>query len=236
MGHVSGISGAGPIWRDFMETALLGRPEFGFPRPAGLVQAEVCATSGKLPTEFCPHRTIEWFIEGTVPTEMDDWHQLLRLDSATGLLAGEDTPPERVVERVYLVLPPEAQRWAREQANLPSAPPPAAVQTEGPVTGTAGEASAPLAVTSPDNGVVYHLSSAVPIAQQKIRLAAVAHLALVQVTLLLNDQAEADFSAPPYELFWTLLPGEHRLVAIGRTADGREIRSEPVDFSVIDDR
>jgi hypothetical protein len=83
---------------------------------------------------------------------------------------------------------------------------------------------------------VYHLSSAVPIAQQQIRLAAVARVALVQVTLLLNDQAEAGFSAPPYELFWTLRPGEHRLVAIGRTPDGREIRSEPVDFSVIDDR
>jgi hypothetical protein len=83
---------------------------------------------------------------------------------------------------------------------------------------------------------VYHLSSAVPVAQQKIRLAAVAQLALVRVTLLLNDQAEADFSAPPYELFWTLRPGEHRLVAIGWTADGQEIQSEPVDFSVIDDR
>ncbi len=236
MGQVSGISGAGPIWRDFMETALLGRPEFGFPRPAGLVQAEVCATSGKLPTEFCPHRTIEWFLEGTIPTELDDWHQLFRLDSATGLLADEDTPPERVVERVYLVLPPEAQRWAREQAGLPSAPPPAALQTDGPVTGTAGELSAPLALASPDNGVVYHLSSAVPVAQQKIRLAAVAQLALVRVTLLLNDQAEADFSAPPYELFWILRPGEHRLVAIGWTADGQEIQSEPVDFSVIDDR
>ncbi len=122
MEQVSGITGAGPIWHDFMETALLGRPERPFSRPQGLVQAEVCALSGLLPTKHCPHRSIEWFIEGTVPTKADDWYQLFQVDSATGLLATESTPPERLVEEVYLVLPPEAERWAREE-GIPAPPP-----------------------------------------------------------------------------------------------------------------
>ena len=226
MEQVSGVTGAGPIWHDFMETALLGRPALAFSRPEGLVQAEVCAISGKLPSEQCPHRTIEWFIEGSVPTELDDWYQLFQLDSATGLLANEATPPERVVERVYLVLPPEAQRWAREQ-GIP-APPPAGMS----VTRGAGESAAPLAVVSPDNGIVYHLSTAVPAAQQQIRLAAVAHTPLAQVTFIL-DGLEVAVTGHPYEAFWALRPGEHRLLAVGRTADGQEVRSESVYFEVV---
>jgi len=225
MERVSGVTGAGPIWRDFMETALLGRPELAFPRPEGLVQVEVCAISGKLPTELCPHRTTEWFIEGTVPAELDDWYQLFRLDKTTGLLADENTPSERVVERVYLALPPELQQWAREQ-GIP-APPPAAAVTSG-----AGETAAPLVITSPDNGVVYRISPAVPAEQQQIRLAAVAHIPLEGVTFLLDDQVVAVVDYP-YETFWALRPGQHQLVAVGRTAEGREAPSEPVYFEVI---
>lgn len=42
-------------------------------------------------------------------------HQLFRLDAATGELATPDTPPERVVERVYAVLPAEAIERERER-------------------------------------------------------------------------------------------------------------------------
>jgi membrane carboxypeptidase/penicillin-binding protein PbpC len=233
MEHVSGITGAGPIWHDFMETALLGRPALAFPRPGGLVQAEVCAISGKLPTGLCPHRSTEWFVEGTVPTDPDDWYQLLGLDSRTGLLADDATPRERIVERVYLVLPPEAQRWAREQ-GIPAAPPSAAA-----VSGGYGETAAPLAITSPDNGVVYRLSPNLPVERQQIRLAVVARRPLAQVTLLLDDRPvtisnRSTLTTPPYELFWTLRPGKHRLIAVGLTADGRTVSSEPVEFEVVE--
>ncbi len=234
MGQVSGVTGAGPIWHDFMETALLGRPRLAFDRPDGLVRGEVCAISGKLPTELCPHRSSEWFIEGTLPTEQDDWYQLFRLDSATGLLAHEGTPPERTIEQVYLVLPPEAQRWGREQ-GIPAPPPSVATVTVG-----VGEEAAPLAIISPDDGVVYRLSSSVPAEQQRIRLAAAAHLSMARVALLLDGQpaGSADrstFTSPPYEMLWALQPGMHRLVAVGRTADGQEVRSEPVEFEVLGD-
>lgn len=228
MEQVSGVTGAGPIWHDFMETALLGRPALRFSRPEGLVQAELCAASGKLPTELCPHRTREWFIEGTVPTEPDDWYQLFRVDGATGLLADDSTPPDQILERIYLVLPPEAQGWALDQ-GLPAPPP-----SPGLVSGGTGESTAPLLITSPDNGVVYRLSSQLPSSSQQIRLVAVAHLAMGNLTLWLDNQALASFPDPPYEAFWALRPGRHRLVATGQSVDGELLQSAPVDFEVLE--
>ncbi len=226
MGQVSGISGAGPIWHDFMETALLGRPALSFSRPEGLVQAEVCALSGKLPTDLCQHRSLEWFIDGTVPTEPDDWYQLFRLDDMTGLLATEATPAERIVEKVFLVLPPEAGQWAREH-GIPAPPPDGEEVTIG-----TGERAGELTITSPDNGVVYRLTLSVPADQQRIRLAAVAHLALEQVSFLLDGEpvAVVDY---PFEALWTLQPGAHWLTAVGETAEGQEVRSETIRFQVI---
>ena len=49
MKGVSGISGAGPIWHDFMRTVLRERPPLAFTQPEGLVRVEVCADSGLLP-------------------------------------------------------------------------------------------------------------------------------------------------------------------------------------------
>lgn len=49
MRDVSGITGAGPIWHDFMTEVLGDVPAQPFPRPDGLVQIEVCADSGLLP-------------------------------------------------------------------------------------------------------------------------------------------------------------------------------------------
>ncbi|MGC9399999.1 MAG: PBP1A family penicillin-binding protein [Anaerolineae bacterium] len=103
MRHVSGVTGAGPIWRDVMEAALQGHPAQDFPRPDGLVDVEVCALSGLRPGPACPHRVIETFIAGTEPRETCDVHR-------------------RVDGRLLLDLPPEAQTWAREQ-GLASPPP-----------------------------------------------------------------------------------------------------------------
>ncbi len=233
MEQVSGVTGAGPIWHDFMQTALLGRPEPSFRQPDGLVQAEVCALSGKRPTDLCPHRVTEWFVEGTVPAEEDDWYQLFRVDAATGRLADANTPSERIVEQLFMILPPELQNWAREQ-GIP-APPPAAEH----LSGAPGEADDPLVVTSPDNGVTYRISPSVPLAQQQIRLTAVARIPLAQVTFELNRQPvegnqAAAIGNQSFEQFWRLQAGQYQLVAVGRTAAGETVESAPVRFSVLE--
>ena len=119
--NISGVAGAGPIWHEFMRAVLLGKPETKFDQPNGLARVEVCALSGLLPTEYCPHKRVEIFIEGTQPTARDNFYQPFKVDAATGALADSNTPPNRIVTQVFLVLPPEAQEWAREK-GIPQLP------------------------------------------------------------------------------------------------------------------
>jgi membrane peptidoglycan carboxypeptidase len=48
MNGVNGITGAAPIWHDFMEGALAGTPVESFAIPAGVTTAKVCAKDGGL--------------------------------------------------------------------------------------------------------------------------------------------------------------------------------------------
>ena len=50
MKGVSGISGAGPIWHDFMVSVLRDRPPLAFTQPDGLVRVEVCRGFGAAAT------------------------------------------------------------------------------------------------------------------------------------------------------------------------------------------
>ncbi len=74
MRGVSGVSGAVPIWVDVMR-ARFGRdlPK-KFERPVGLVEQQVCSTSGLLASAACPKTRTEVFISGTQPTKIDDWY------------------------------------------------------------------------------------------------------------------------------------------------------------------
>ncbi len=129
MEGVSSTRGAAPIWHNVMERIyneghaqrLLGEVIDNFPRPPGLVTVEVCAISGLLPTEHCPNRKKELFIEGTEPTEYCNVHHVERVNRQTGRLATACTPPELVEERVYEIYPPEAADWVREQ-GIPQPP------------------------------------------------------------------------------------------------------------------
>jgi penicillin-binding protein 1C len=97
MREVTGLTGAAPIWAEVMRSALKGRADQALPQPDGLIQLEVCALSGLLPTPACPHTQTEWFIAGTQPTAPDTFYQF----SETG--------------EVVLNLPLEAQAWAKSQ-------------------------------------------------------------------------------------------------------------------------
>jgi membrane carboxypeptidase/penicillin-binding protein PbpC len=233
MVHVSGISGAGPIWHDFMDWALKGVPPSAFVRPEGLVEAEVCALSGQRPTEQCPHRRREWFIEGTEPAQDCDIHQSFQIDAATGLLASESTPPERVRERVYAVYPPEAVAWAIGQ-GLPQPPPaPEARMAQGGLEAEP-DVVAPLEIVSPFQNDRYRLSTALPRGDQRLLVEARAggQVIFARVTLYVGEQELASFDAPPYRTWWVLEAGEHVIYAVGETARGEELTSESISVIV----
>ncbi len=124
MANLPGSEGAAPIWHAVMEYALRDEEVQPFVRPDGLVERQVCALSGKLPTEHCPVVT-ELFIPGTEPTETCDIHQVFRVNRETGRLCTVFTPPELCEERVYEVYPPEAADWLASlpEENRPPVPP-----------------------------------------------------------------------------------------------------------------
>ncbi|MGQ9625909.1 MAG: penicillin-binding protein [Anaerolineae bacterium] len=114
MNRLPGSRGAAPIWNEIMEKALSGKPVETWEEPPGLKRVQVCSVSGLLPTEHCPHKVWEIFIEGTEPTTYCDIHQVFRINRETGKLATVYTPPELVEEKVYEIYPPEAADWVRE--------------------------------------------------------------------------------------------------------------------------
>ena len=122
MHDVSGVAGAGPIWRNFMETALANQPVVEFGRPAGLIQVEICADSGTLPSEACPRRRLELFVENQGPLGAEfDIHQMVLIDASTNQRATEFCPAELIERRPFVIYPEEALAWARDN-NLPMAP------------------------------------------------------------------------------------------------------------------
>ena len=200
----------------------------------------------------CPHTLTELFIEGTEPTRTDDWHWVYSLDVRNGLLAGPGCAPEFTLQKRYTVYPAEAQDWIRWQhipqppdAYSPLCPSQAlaqAAQPGAPAT-ESGQASspsrsAPLLLTSPDEGSHYRLSPEIPRSAQQINVAARAAdgVSLQQVTLLVDGHPIATLSSPPYQALWEMTAGMHVFSAVGMGAGGEEWMSHRVTVEVTEEK
>ncbi len=164
MKNVSGITGAAPIWHNVLERVYAEEPNFrgtaphDFSIPEGLVQAEVCAESGLLATEYCPpdHRHSEIFLNNQAPTQFDDVWVSQKIDVTNGLLANENCAPEVVEERVVArlhadgLLPYEKVREWGAARGYPLAPTETSPCVNSPTQPTAEPLSA--RINRPDEG------------------------------------------------------------------------------------
>jgi len=120
--NISGITGAAPIWNEFMRVALADQPPLDFTLPPGVRQFEICAETGTLPSEACPERRTRWFAEDRPPLPPEkDLYQRIKLDKLTGKLATEFTPADAIEEKVFKVYPEPYRRWAEEH-GIPQPP------------------------------------------------------------------------------------------------------------------
>jgi 1A family penicillin-binding protein len=69
MNNVDGVTGAAPIWHDYMETVLAGTPVHPFAVPSGVVTAKVCQGDGGLADPNDPRAVTEVFLAEAVPTK-----------------------------------------------------------------------------------------------------------------------------------------------------------------------
>ncbi len=119
MRDVVGAQGAGRIYRAFMETALAGLPPRPFTRPPGIVEREVCALSGLLPSPDCPETVRELFAPNNVPTKQDDFFKKAEVCLINGKLANEFVPPNGRATRLFVTFPDPYKAWAAQNGFTP---------------------------------------------------------------------------------------------------------------------
>lgn len=231
MVQISGVSGAGPIWHDFMEIALRGKPLRPFPIPQGIIRVKVCALSGMLPSTDCPLTRMEWFIKGTEPTQIDNWYVRQKIDVTTGMLANTNTPSNQIVERVMIQLPFTAREWAREHGW------PVALdeqQSSIACSSSAEQNCAALAINQPDPGTIYRISKQLPLVVQRAPLqVSVDDGRITKVELIVDGSTVvAQFTGSSYSGFWPLQAGDHQFVARGYLKNGTWIQSAPTVIHV----
>ncbi len=215
MHRVSGVTGAGPLFRDIM-LALHKSCPADFPEPEGIVRCHVCPKSGALTGPHCPNSVVEVFLAGSEPVETCGVHVLVRIDRDTGEPATDRTEPARVVEQVMEVYPSEYWAWMEQNGlPLPLVPRHAEDRRKG------------LAVLFPDRGDVFKIDPDVSREFQSILLKASVPEGTTEATWMLDGKNLARVE-PPFTLFWDLEPGQHRVsVKTGAQA------SEEVSFLVI---
>lgn len=122
VGFVPGvITAAAAPWNAVIETLHAGQAAPApWVRPASIVEAVVCQTSGLLPNGACPVIT-EFFLDGTQPQTVDTHWQVVEVNDQSGRLANFNTPPELRRQARFFIPPagPALDWWVANQQPLP---------------------------------------------------------------------------------------------------------------------
>jgi penicillin-binding protein 1C len=166
MKNVSGLTGAAPIWADFMKVAiqqLTGGNPSSFVRPAGVSERVICTISGTEPSQWCPNQRSEYFAadQPPLPKGEDLWKKVV-VDTWTGLISSpscDDYTDEKLTLNVsdswaikWIKKDSQGEKWAEE------------IGFSDPVFFTpsrecnSNDAHPNLAINSPRDGETIHIS------------------------------------------------------------------------------
>ncbi len=114
--NTTGLSGAAPIWSQFMLTAepyISGGNPTWFTRPAGIVDKVICTLSGTEPSQWCKGgQSDEIFASDQLPLPASqDLRRQVTLDTWTGLEASDLCKDFTDKQIVINVTDPWAQKW-----------------------------------------------------------------------------------------------------------------------------
>jgi membrane peptidoglycan carboxypeptidase len=118
MQNTSGLTGAAPIWSEFMKVAVqkltAGNPTPFF-KPAGVIERVICSTSGTEPSQWCTNQRSEYFSSDQPPLskEFDLWSKV-NIDTWTGLRASLACSEFTSEELVLNVTDEWAKQWLRD--------------------------------------------------------------------------------------------------------------------------
>ncbi len=174
-------------------------------QPDDLVEVEVCAYSGHIPTDACDHRVKVLAPIHAVPTAPCPYHQAFEVEAATGhaVLPACKRAGVDYTRKSFVVLPSAVIAWltGRERA-VPEAP----VFAEGCAPETAGR---PPVIVTPGEGQTVTLIPGMPTTAQEVPLSASSRAA--QLTWFV-DGALVATAAASERVYWRPSPGKHELV------------------------
>jgi membrane carboxypeptidase/penicillin-binding protein PbpC len=118
MVNTSGLTGAAPIWAEFMTMAvprLTNGAVSPFVRPPNIIDRVICAVSGAEPSQWCPAQRGEIFAadQPPLPKEQDLWTEIT-FDTWTNLRASEVCGKFTSKERAINITDPWAVKWIKE--------------------------------------------------------------------------------------------------------------------------
>lgn len=218
MQGVSGISGAGPIFRAVMTAATTKEKRRPFisgddAERLGLARTSVCSLSGDIPTHACPHTIREWLpAEAAEHAASCTIHQSVRVDVRNGLPAGPACGPDITTTRLFEAWDGTYRGWA-ERMNRPLLPD---GSSEGCPVAPSESSDTPV-ITYPVDSARFVIDPDRPRDLQVLHVevsSADASVAIDGVTL-------------PKTRAWALAPGEHTITALRGDHAGK-----PVRFSV----
>jgi penicillin-binding protein 1C len=118
MVNTTGLSGAAPIWSAFMQYAVpivSNNAPASFSIPAGVTEKIICALSGTEPSQWCRGgQRSEFFASDQPPLpRSQDLIREVKIDTWTGLIAGDACPDFAREEMVLNVTDPWARKWLK---------------------------------------------------------------------------------------------------------------------------
>ncbi len=118
MQNTTGLTGAAPIWSQFMQIAVpavSGGQPTPFARPPGIVDRVICAISGAEPSRWCPTQRAELFAadQPPLPKELDLWQEVW-VDGWSLELASAECPDYAQQRRGLDVSDPWARTWLQD--------------------------------------------------------------------------------------------------------------------------
>ena len=121
MQNTSGLTGAAPIWSEFMQWAVpqvSGGNPTSFARPGAIVEQVICAISGTLPSQWCPEQRVEIFAvdQPPLPADKDLWQKPV-LDTWTALLASAACPDFTDSRLTLAVDDPWGKKWVNKDGQ-----------------------------------------------------------------------------------------------------------------------
>lgn len=232
MRQITGIVGAAPIWNQFFEEFLKGKPHNRFSRPENIIEVEICKISGQLSDEICPEKMTELFIKGTEPKEKSKIFKVVKIDKRNGLLVSNKCPVEFTESKVFIDYPPEVYSWAVEngQETIPKVFSPLCENDKG---NQLFSEKPFLSIIYPKEGAVFQ-SAPLIVNNQAVVFEINASSVISKITWYVDDKFYQTTKKPPFNVSWSPSLGKHTIYAIGETIDNQIVKSEKIHFSVVE--